>query len=118
MFMGLGYNTGRLDFVLKVWGPLKSLEPEYDRFEIATELHGRRIRRSTEIRTGYAICGVQCKMKMRGPLFRIKYKFQDDDSRALNQLQGPPERRACGTSPVKPVPWETWRASRFCSFPS
>ena len=31
------------------------------------------------------ICGSQRKMKMWGPLLKMYYQFQDDDSRALNQ---------------------------------
>lgn len=39
---------------------------------------------------------VQCKMKIQGPLFKNKHKFQESDSRALNQVLDPPKHGGCG----------------------
>lgn len=44
---------------------------------------------STLKKTGYIIRGVQCKMQMRGPLFRIIKNFKTDYSKALNQAWDP-----------------------------
>lgn len=32
----IAYNAGRLDFILTIWGPLKSLEQEHNHFKIVT----------------------------------------------------------------------------------
>ncbi|KAM5211557.1 uncharacterized protein RBU33_007798 isoform 1-T4 [Hipposideros larvatus] len=45
-------------------------------------------------RTGYIICGAQCKMKMWGTLFKNHYERQGSDSRTLNQAQNPSARGA------------------------
>lgn len=55
-------------------------------------------------RTGYLICSVQCKIKMRDPLFKNYYGCHDTDSRALNQHRAPLNTKLRGTMQVT-HPW-------------
>ena len=55
----------------------------------------------------YLTYGAQCKMNTWAPLFKNNQKFQDGDSRVLNQEQGPvkcgPLRDYIGCIPKKPA---------------
>lgn len=51
-------------------------------------------------RPGNIICGAQCKMKLRGPLFRNYEEFQVSDSRASDQAH----RQPCDLHPEAVLP--------------
>ena len=56
----------------------------------------------SSMRTAYVICGVQWQMKTQGPLLTNYQEFQDGDSSALSQTQGP-LRMGTGGSSMQPA---------------
>lgn len=54
-------------------------------------------------KTSYRMCGAQCKLKMRGPLFK-KQEFPNSNKETLDQVEGPSESSQSHTQEAGPAP--------------